>query len=576
MLDKLNRLTHKQAALIIVILGFATYFDSLKNQFLGDDSPQIVYNPIVQSITNIKMFFEGGTFYNGPGEKLSGTYFRPLMTTTFSALYTLFGPHPFYFHLLQLLICIASAIILYLFYRYSFKPALALPLALIFLIHPANSQVVFEIAAMQDALFFFFGILALYLLARFKSNRSLIAVAAYLLLSFFSKETGVVFLAMAALYLFWYNRKRLYPFLAIMVIPLAVYLLLRVHAVGLVGANPGNTPIDNVGLAGRLFTVPSILLFYFTKIFFPLRLAHAYYWTYPTFSYMYFLLPLIIDCAVIGLVVYTGRVLRRVTTGALYHCYVYFSVWFALGLLLCVQIIPLDMTASESWLYFPMAGALGMIGVVIRVFGSRLHMSRQLVFCLTAALILIFAIRTIDRGTNWRNINTLAFNDAKVSNDDFYSDMVVAIDLFNRGDIRGAQAQEEHSVSVYPNGTNEQALGTIDSRLGEYPRSLQAYANGLKYNNTPQLDQELYNSAGELSIWYANPSSSVQFINQGLEKFPHDANLWLYLAIIQYQHQDINDAKVSIQQALHYNRTVLIATVYSRISKNQPLQIEKP
>jgi hypothetical protein len=248
MLAKINKITSWQASLVIVVMGFAAYFDSLKNQFLGDDVGQIINNPPIHSIAHIKLFFEGGTFYIGKGfVPLYGFYFRPLMTTVFSLIYTLFGSHPFYFHVVQLLICIGSAILLYLFFRFSFKPALSLFLALIFLVHPIDSQIVFAIASMQDALFFFFGILGLYLLFRFKSKKSLVLVALCFFMSLLAKETGFLFVAMALLYLFWFKRKQLYKFVITMVIPIALYMILRIHAIGLLGTNPHNGPIDNLG-----------------------------------------------------------------------------------------------------------------------------------------------------------------------------------------------------------------------------------------------------------------------------------------------------------------------------------------
>jgi hypothetical protein len=130
MLAKINKLSCWQAIIIISVIGFAVFFTGLTNPFQGDDFAQIVNNIPVHSITNIKLFFEGGTFYNGGGlTPLTGVYFRPLMTTVFSLIYTPFGPHPIYFHLFQLLVYIGGAIFLFLFLKYSFKTLLALVLA---------------------------------------------------------------------------------------------------------------------------------------------------------------------------------------------------------------------------------------------------------------------------------------------------------------------------------------------------------------------------------------------------------------------------------------------------------------
>lgn len=217
MLEKIERLKNWQASLIIAILGFVVYFDGLKNQFQGDDTSQIVNNIPVHSITHIRIFFEGGTFYNGGGlTSLTGVYFRPLMTTVYSSIYTIFGAQPFYFHLVQLLLCIGSTIILFLFFRFSFKPLLALFLALFFLVHPIDSQVVYAIPSMQDALYFFFGILALCLLIKFKSTRSMLLAALCLFLSLLAKETGILFVVMALVYLFWWDRKKCTYFWALL------------------------------------------------------------------------------------------------------------------------------------------------------------------------------------------------------------------------------------------------------------------------------------------------------------------------------------------------------------------------
>jgi hypothetical protein len=408
MMDKINRLKNWQAALIITILGFAVYGDGLWNQFLGDDNLQIVNNPPVHSITNIRLFFEGGTFYAGHGlAPLSGGYYRPLMTTTYSLLYTMFGPHPFYFHLLQLLLYVGSSIILYLFFRYSFVPSLALFLSLIFLVHPINSQVVFSIASMPDVLFFFFGILALWLLLRFNSMKSLIIVVICLFLSLLAKETGILFIVMSLIYLFLWNRKRLYAFIGPTILLAALYLLLRINAIGLF-VNTKEAPIDNLSLGHRLLTLPSIMLFYLSRLVFPLRLAHAYYWVYPTFSIRHVLVPLVIDLIVVILVIYGGFYVRKKASKSIFYTYLFFAVWLGGGLALISQVLPLDMTVSESWFYFPMVGALGLIGITANVLSPHIHFNKNIIITLAIVCVLLLSIRTVIRGPNLSNLDILA------------------------------------------------------------------------------------------------------------------------------------------------------------------------
>lgn len=574
MLAKLNKITTGQASLILIIVGFVVYLDGLKNQFLGDDSLQIVGNPLVHSASHIALLFRGGTFYTGNGlSPLSGAYFRPLMMTFYAFLYTLFGPHPLYFHVFQLAICIGSAILLYSFFRFSFKPVLALFLSLIFLVHPLNSEVAFGISTLQDALFFFFGILAMYLLARYKSVGSMLAAALCLMLSLFAKETAVVFIAIALLYLFWYNRKRLFAFAGMLIVPVGVWLVLKVNAIGFFGTNPNNAPIDRIGLLGRLLTDPSIVLFYITKFIFPWKLASGYYWVFSKYSTVDVLLPLIVDMAVIAVVVYGGMVLRKRKSKAHYYTYAFFACWTGIGLLPALQIIPLDMTASETWFYFPMAGVLGMIGIAIMAFAKDIdeyvEIGDDALIGLMVAVILILGSRTIVRGPDWSSINNLSLNDIMASKDDYVAYGTVAIDLYDQGRLQSALADDERSISILPNGTAYKNMCTVEYKLNEGRKALEACQSALKY---PQSrTEDLYTSTALLTFLYRNSAQTKQFINAGMKQYPRNANLWLYLALVNYRQGDKTDAKFAIQKAHSYSGSSTIDSAYDVIMNNKKL-----
>ncbi len=568
MLAKLNTIKTWQASLIICAIGFIVYFDGLKNQFLGDDLPQIVNNLPVHSILNIRIFFEGSTFYTGHGiVPLSGAYYRPLMTTVFSLIYTIFGPHPFYFHLFQLLLCIGSTIILYLFFRYSFKPALALFLALIFLVHPIDSQTVYEIATLQDALFFFFGILALYVLIRIKSVRSLMIVAACLFLALLAKETTVVFIAASLVYVFWYNRKRLYQYIGIMILPLALYIVLRVHAIGWL-SNPNNAPIDRLSLGGRLLTAPSVMLLFITKLVFPWKLSSWYYWTYPVFSIRHTLLPLVIDLLVIALAIYIAIVLRHKASKAAYYTYLFFSLWTLFGLLLTLQITPLDMTASETWFYFPMVGVLGMSGIAISTLKPYKRLDRRIMYGAMLGLILIFGVRTAIRGTNWSSENDLDTHNVAATSGDFQSENDIAIFDFDKGDYTASEKYAQASVAAFPYATNENVLGIDQFALSNYAGAYHAFETSISYLPTCTT----YDNLATLTWSYGNPQTNYRLLDKAIRNCPGDYHPWLYLALLEYKQQNITLARAAITQAYNYGATnSTVQYIYSEIMNNEPI-----
>src|SRR5205823_4064444 len=107
-----NNLPNKQVALILATTGLVVFFIGLASPFQGDDGPQIVDSAPVHSIANIGTLFSSSTFYNG--QQLTGLYYRPMMTSVFALIYSLFGANSIPFHLVQLGIYVAAAFILYL------------------------------------------------------------------------------------------------------------------------------------------------------------------------------------------------------------------------------------------------------------------------------------------------------------------------------------------------------------------------------------------------------------------------------------------------------------------------------
>ena len=558
--------TPLQACLIILVIGLAIFATGLANPFIGDDSPQIVNNPVVHSITHIKLFFEGSTFYSGGGiAPLTGNYYRPLMTTTYSLLYTLFGSHQFYFHLLQALLCIGSACLLYLVFRYMFTSILALVLSLVFLVHPLNSQIAFAIPSMQDALFFFFGVLALWLLLRFNSVKSLLLVALCLMMSLLSKETAIVFIVVAALYLFWFDRKRLFVFTGIVAVPIVFYFLLKTNAIGFIGTKSTNGPIDNLSMVGRLMTMPSLLLFFFTKLIWPWKLASGYYWVYPTFSVRHVLLPLVIDLIVIGLFAYMAYVIRRRESDKYYRAYMFFGAWTLLGLLPHLQIIPLDMTACETWFYFSVAGVLGMIGVMLVAFQAHIDPTWFFVGVIVVAGVL--GIRTAVRGLDYKSYYILSRHDVVASKEDYPAYNAIGKTLIDQGNYADAKTNVERSISIYPSFLAYLNLGVILTNQGDYPGAAAAYQKGLKLGNASVL----YDDLAALTLFTGDPNANKQLLLSGLKKFPQDHTLWMYLAILEDRYGDNKDAWTSIQQAATYGQVPPF--IYDNIMRNQPFTI---
>jgi hypothetical protein len=372
---------------------------------------------------------------------------------------------------------------------------------------------------------------------------------------------------MALLYLFWFNRDRLYWFAGIIVLPMALYMVLTIHAVGLF-ANPNNAPIDRLSLVGRLLTAPSLLQFYITKFIFPWKLATAYYWVYPRFSFNHFVVPLVIDLVVVAVIAYGAFFVHQRASKSSLYSYLFFAVWSALGLLMILQISPLDMTATEAWFYFPMVGVLGMIGIIIKTLAPGVRIDRRTLIIFGVIIIALLGVRSAVRGADYKSQLILSAKDIKVSKEDYTADDVLSIYYFNHGNPQEAKGYAINSVAVFPNALNELTLGGVLGELRDYSGSYSALVNGLQYKES----QPIYDDLAVIALHYGNPSTNKLYLMNGLHYFPHDSSLWLHLAILDEMVNDNNDARTAIANAANYGH--ISQSLYDNIITNKSFELQ--
>lgn len=567
-IDKfLGSLKTWQFLVIFLIIGFAVFFSGLSSPFQNDDFTQIVNNTPVHSVSNIPSFFGSSTFFNG--EKLTGVYYRPLMTTTFSIIYSIFGAQPIAYHLFQLILYIFGAFILFLVFKHFFKLIYALPLVIIFLVHPINSQIVYSIPTMQDALFFFFGILAIFTLIKYRTNRGMWVAILFFLMSLFSKESGILFVIMGFLYLYLFDKERIRIFLSYAVLPVFLYFVFKINTVGLVGANHA-APINELGLIGRIFTAPSIALFYFTKFIFPSQLSLGYYWVHPTFSIGTFLIPLVVDLLVVSFFVYLGIRVRKKLSKEKFNAFLFFAVWAVIGLGLYMQIIPgLDFTACEAWFYFAMAGILGMIGIALLSIKIRFRPEWLVGFAVvaTVSIIVLFGVRSNLRGYDYKSQYNLAVHDLTVSPDDFAAMNNIAQYLEDNGKFQEAIKYARQSINIYPIVSNYNNLGVALQQTGDYRGAINADNQALKYGNMGII----YENLALTHIVYSKPLATAQFFKKALKEYPHDYKLWLYYAVFEGAIGSNADAVNAITTAASYGEVPPV--IYNGIMQNKPFGV---
>jgi len=565
----LTPLTTRKAICWIVIIGVIVYANMLFNGFVWDDNFQIVTNPVVT----------GGQFFYYFTHTWGG-FFRPLMFMIWTFLYQLFHYNTFFYHLPQLLLHITNAFFIFLLFNYFLRRSTAsLVLALIFLVHPINEETVAYIANLQDMLFVFFGLAALVLLLKRSTHLSTFLLVSFLLLcSLLSKETGIVFFFVLPLFLWLCKRERRATIWLLLseAVSTIIYLLLRYLFGSFVSYLEVFWPIDRLNLHQRLINVPSIILYYIQAFFIPLRLAIDRISVISTIDIQNFYLPFAID--VLFFVLLTGGYLYlRRKKSDLAVAYLFFFIWFALGLLFHLQLIPLEMTVANRWFYFPFVGLLGMlaIGVIeIPTYTKPVVHFAQICLCI---LILLLAVRTITRNTNWQNGVTL-FAHAIQDENNFDAENNYGAALSLEGDNQTAIKAFTESIALSPYEANLRNLGSayLDAgypkkAIGYFSKAYLAQTYNMDYPHKRNLDT--YQELALSSYLYGSASEARQIAINGLMDYPNTQSFYLIEALSEYKIGEKRLALNASEKAYELMPNQQTTYVYHQISNNLPIKI---
>lgn len=180
----------------IALLTTLAYYNSLSNGFVGDDALVITNNRMIRSAANLPRLLDKsyltrdtdlpdeGTRDIGSGE----SSYRPLVTLTYFADYAIWKETAFGYHLTNVTVHLVNAALVYVLAAAAGMGAASLGIALLFSLHPVNTEAVNAIAYREDLLALFFMLLTVLSARRGRSLLSGLCFFAALL----SKETAVV------------------------------------------------------------------------------------------------------------------------------------------------------------------------------------------------------------------------------------------------------------------------------------------------------------------------------------------------------------------------------------------------
>ncbi|MBI5024035.1 MAG: tetratricopeptide repeat protein [Candidatus Omnitrophica bacterium] len=383
--------------LALCVLGFLAYGQTIAYPFVHDDVVFIQQNPRL-AFFDWKNIFQGTVISvdSSPG---INAYYRPLLELLYRVEYVFFGLNPSGYHFLNILFHIANSFLVYWLVNVlaQGRKGFALAAAVLFLLHPVQSEAVACISGISNLLFAFLVLAGLYFYLRNSVTSHVLSLLAFAL-ALLAKEQAVVLPILIVLLEIIYPLSVTRPILPRAVriggyfVVLIIYFLVRKILLP-----EGTMPAIafNYELFLRVLSIPRTVLMYLGTIFLPYDLHY--------YRSVDILRPngasIIAFLIVLGAVVWTilkvPQPYRRLLLWG--------AGWFGITLLPVLNIVPLIneyslILTAEHFLYLPLLGVLLFVLGLGDLFLGRMPERRRAILakggvCVLAVILGAAAIR---------------------------------------------------------------------------------------------------------------------------------------------------------------------------------------
>lgn len=431
--------------LVIIIFTTLSYCNTFDVPFLFDDTDNIVNNPAIKSFE----YFKDVSRLDHPGNM--DVIDKPLFKTrfigflTFAVNYAVHGLDVRGYHMVNLLIHICSALLLYYLIILTFRTPffalagedqpystdsrnfIALFTALIFAVHPIQTQAVTYIVQRFASLATMLWLLSLvsYVLSRTSSTSStnrlkclfcFIVSLISAVLAMKTKEFALLLPLVIALYEYLFlkgsiKQRILYLtplFLTVIVVPLSLISKadsgIGVSAAKISGAYGGITRMD------YLITQVRVIVTYIRLLLFPANLRFDY--DYPIFKSFFIpeiIISLLFLFSIFLISIYLYKLSRTPgrTDGPLYRLASFGFFWFFITLSAESSVFPIADLIFEHRLYLPSIGFFIALVSIIELLRQKWQLRYSLVQRLSLYSILLLvvglSVATYSRNSLWRD-----------------------------------------------------------------------------------------------------------------------------------------------------------------------------
>jgi tetratricopeptide (TPR) repeat protein len=536
-------------AVLVFTATLFVYSGNLGNGFVYDDRYVVERNPLVQNLD-----FPGLLTTSYWGEIVGAGLYRPLTLLSFG-LNRAFGASAFSFHLANdILHGVASILALLVARSLGLSAIASLAAALLFALHPVQSEAVNGLVGRAEILAFSFTCVSFLLFVR-KAHPLL--VGAPFVCALLSKESAAFALPLFVLYR--RDRARLLALGGAFVTALALRLAV-LGGFGIEGREIGflDNPLAHSGPGVRFLSAPVLLLHSLRLVLWPRVLSADYSFDQipiPQTAADPRVLVGVLVLALLGVAAWRdGRPsanLRAFSPG--YLSTVIAALTFLLPLAGSLHLLfPLGTIFAERLLYLPMLGAALAFGVAT----EKLYERRRRISALVAFAVLgACAARVRTRIPDWRDNETLFRKTIETSPFSARSYFLLGAELLEQKRFPAAAESFSTGLAIYPAHFGARmSLGEALLAAGDAARAEEAFRQALEQE---PASADARNAAVEAALALGREQARALDFAAARESFEraialdeNAASAWNLLGLVSEREGRLEEARSCYERAL--------------------------
>lgn len=506
--------------ILLTLLVFIAYFNSLFNDFVSDDKPSILEN---QNLNKFSYIWQAR-----PAVLRQAIYFITV---------NLFGRLPLFFHLINIFFHLGTVLILYLLVDVTLGFKIALFSSLIFAIHPLQTEAVTWISGGPYSQYAFFLLLSLLAFVLSLKNKKYYYLSlASFIFSLMSSEKAMVFpfilLTLMIAFRPLRNWKKIIVPFAIGVVWILLYVSKVPERINVLQTEH----YQENHFLNPAVQIPIAITDYFKLIFFPKDLALYHSEMY--FTDKEYILRLIIFIGFLGLIVH-GYLRNR-------QLFFWLSFFF-------ISLSPTLTPFGVSWIVAERYVYLGAIGIYILMSLAIAKLTesarfKNVVYVFFSLLILSLMIRTLIRNNDWKNEDNLWVSMIKTSPSSAQNHLNLG-DMYGRhGNLQKAAEEFRRAIELKPNYADAyHNLANVYLQMGKIDEGIENYKEAIKFN--PSLWQSHQNLA-DIYLLQKNYPLALEALQAAVKINPQDSILHLNLGVLYMMLNEKDKAKTELNFSL--------------------------